>query len=49
VAIDPDDPDRVLFGLSNGDVWLTEDGGQSIEKAFAELGGPVWSIQFARR
>jgi photosystem II stability/assembly factor-like uncharacterized protein len=48
VAIDPNDPDRVLFGLSNGDVWLTEDGGKMIDKAFAELGGPVWVIQFAR-
>jgi photosystem II stability/assembly factor-like uncharacterized protein len=48
VAIDPEDPDRVLFGLSNGDVWLTEDGGKTLDKAFPELGGPVWAIQFAR-
>jgi photosystem II stability/assembly factor-like uncharacterized protein len=48
VGIDPDDPDRVFFGLANGDLWITENGGQSVNKLPERLGGPVWVIQFAR-
>jgi photosystem II stability/assembly factor-like uncharacterized protein len=48
VGIDPDDPDRVFFGLSDGAVWLTEDGGRSVNKIFPRLAGPVWAIEFAR-
>lgn len=48
VAIDPDDPDRVFFGLMNGGMWLTENGGESVHKILEGLEGPVCAIQFAR-
>ncbi|HEX6513261.1 MAG TPA: hypothetical protein VF157_13240 [Chloroflexota bacterium] len=33
VAIDPEDPDRVFWGTTDGTIWMTEDGGESIRKA----------------
>ncbi len=48
VAIDPEDPDRVIFGLMNGGVWMTEDGGKSLHKVFEKLDGPVAALEFAR-
>ncbi len=32
VAGDPDDPDGVFFGLTDGSVWLTRNGGESFER-----------------
>jgi len=48
VAIDPGDPDRVFFGLADGCIWSTEDGGKSVSKVLEGLEGPVWTIQFVR-
>jgi hypothetical protein len=47
VAIDPENPDHVFFGLMNGGLWMTEDG-QSVSKVLDNLGGAVGAIQFAR-
>jgi len=49
IAIDPEDPDRVFFGLMNGGLWMTEDGGKSVNKVLEGLEGPVGAIQFARQ
>jgi photosystem II stability/assembly factor-like uncharacterized protein len=32
VAGDPEDPDSVFFGLTDGSVWATRDGGESLER-----------------
>ncbi|MBV8084772.1 MAG: hypothetical protein JO247_08150 [Chloroflexi bacterium] len=31
-TIDPEDPDRVFWGTTDGTIWITEDGGESIRK-----------------
>ena len=49
VAIDPEDPDRVFFGLMNGGIWATENGGGSVHKVIEGLDGAVGAIQFARQ
>lgn len=41
LAIDPNDPNRVYFGMSNGSVWRTDDGGGNIEEIAAGLGGII--------
>jgi hypothetical protein len=30
---DPEDPDRVFFGMTDASIWLTEDGGESFRRA----------------
>lgn len=49
LAIDPADPDRVFFGVSDGTVWMTEDGGQTLRKILSGLKGPVFTLQVAPR
>lgn len=41
LAIDPTEPDHVVIGMSNGTVWRTDDGGESISQFASELGGIV--------
>lgn len=41
LAIDPADPDRVYFAMSNGSVWRTDDSGDHIKEIASELGGIV--------
>ncbi len=40
-AVDPDDPERVAFGMTDGRVWLSEDGGASWT-ALAGAGAAGW-------
>jgi photosystem II stability/assembly factor-like uncharacterized protein len=37
VAADPDDPNAVFFGLTDGSVWMTEDGGESFRQIISGL------------
>lgn len=46
VALDPADPDTVLVGLHDGDVWMTSDGGESFGKILEGL-PPVLGIRVA--
>jgi photosystem II stability/assembly factor-like uncharacterized protein len=46
VASDPADPDGFYFGLSNGTVWATNDGGESFFQAFGGL-PDVFGLQVA--
>lgn len=48
VAGDPKDPDAALFGLFDGTVWSTSDGGRSF-RLLAHLGGAVRAIAFESR
>lgn len=41
LAIDPADPDRVYFAMSNGSVWRTDDGGEHITEIASRLGGII--------
>lgn len=41
LAIDPADPDRVYFAMSNGSVWRTDDSGDTITEIASGLGGIV--------
>ena len=46
-AVDPDDPERVAFGMSDGRVWLSDDGGASLRAlADAALRGWVVALGF---
>jgi photosystem II stability/assembly factor-like uncharacterized protein len=49
VAIDPDNPDRVFFGLMNGGIWMTDNGGETVTKVLEGLHGPVCAIEYARQ
>jgi photosystem II stability/assembly factor-like uncharacterized protein len=40
-GIDAHDPDRVLFGLSDGSVWLTADGGAHFERIVTGIPAPL--------
>ena len=43
VAGDPSDPDRVCVGMTDGTVWMTEDGGETFRAAvrlMAEAANP---------
>lgn len=47
-AGDPDDPDAYFVGMTDGSVWMSEDGGESFRQI---LGGlpPIASLRVARR
>lgn len=49
VFIDPEDPDRVFFGMSDGSVWHTPDGGRSCRKVVEGVTGWISSIHISRR
>ena len=43
IAIDPSDPDKVYIGLNDGEIWATDDGGDSFSRLAAGL-PPVLGI-----
>ena len=47
-VIDPSDPDRVYFGMTDGSVWVTEDGGATIRKGLRDLRGWISAIAVSR-
>ena len=47
--IDPEDPDRVFFGMTDGSVWHTPDGGRSFRKVVEGLSGWIAAIHISRR
>ena len=48
VAGDAEDPDRFLFGMNDGSVWMTEDAGESFKRIIAGI-PQVMSIRVAYR
>ncbi len=48
IAIDPADPDTVAVSLTDGRVWLTEDGGESFRQILSDLPSAA-GLCFARR
>lgn len=46
-AVHPLDPDVFIAGLSDGDIWLSRDGGKSVERVLSDA-GVITTIQFAR-
>ena len=48
VAGDPDDPNAFFVGMTDGTVWMTEDGGESFTQIISGL-GQVLSLRPAHR
>jgi hypothetical protein len=47
-VIDPEDPDRVIFGMTDGSAWMTEDSGKSFRLIAEGLTGWIAAVIFAK-
>jgi photosystem II stability/assembly factor-like uncharacterized protein len=47
--IDPEDPDRVIYGMTDGSVWMSEDAGRSFRLIAEGLPGWIAAITFVSR
>ena len=47
-AGDPDDPDAFFVGMTDGSVWMSDDGGESFREVLAGL-PQIASLKVARR
>jgi photosystem II stability/assembly factor-like uncharacterized protein len=46
-VLDPEDPDRLLYGMTDGSVWMSEDAGKSFRLVVEGLSGWIAAIVFA--
>jgi photosystem II stability/assembly factor-like uncharacterized protein len=48
-VLDPEDPDRLFYGMTDGSVWMSEDAGKSFRLIVEGLPGWIAAIVFAPR